>query len=143
MNSPNEMSVELPLPLAAELQDDLLTADHDLDRLQALLCEACERLQQGFLGATEQLQHLNREGAAQVQACSLATRHLDTAVVALQFQDMASQLIGHTRKRLRFSVDRLARQLMDDEDDGVQPEAPLRPNPVTQSEMNAGSIELF
>jgi hypothetical protein len=34
---------------------------------------------------------------------------------------------------------------MDDDEDGAAAvtEAPLRPNPVTQDEMDAGSVELF
>ena len=67
------------------------------------------------------------------------------AVTALQFQDMASQLIIHTSKRLRSCADRLARETMgeDEEGEAVAEEAPLRPNPVTQDEMDAGSVELF
>jgi hypothetical protein len=67
-------------------------------------------------------------------------------VTALQFQDMASQLIAHTHRRLRHCADQLAREVMgDDDEDGcaVVEEAPPRPNPVTQDEMDAGSIELF
>ena len=72
-------------------------------------------------------------------------QHLAGAVTALQFQDMASQLIAHTHKRLRTCADRLARDAMGDDDDGAPSSktAPLRPNPVTQDEMDAGSIELF
>ena len=67
------------------------------------------------------------------------------AVTALQFQDMASQLINHTHKRLRSCVDRLAREAFAEEEDGEveMEEVPLRPNPVTQAEMDVGSIELF
>jgi hypothetical protein len=70
---------------------------------------------------------------------------LGGAVTALQFQDMASQLITHTNKRLRSCADQIARVAMGDDEDGaaVVEEAPLRPNPVTQDEMDAGSIELF
>jgi hypothetical protein len=72
-------------------------------------------------------------------------QHLVGAVTALQFQDMASQLVSHTQRRLRNCADRLARDVMGDDEDGetVIEEAPLRPNPVTQDEMDAGSVELF
>ena len=67
-------------------------------------------------------------------------------VTALQFQDMATQLIAHTSQRLRHCADRLARDALgDDDEDGaalVEPAA-QGPNPVTQDEMHAGSIELF
>ena len=58
---------------------------------------------------------------------------------------MASQLIAHTHRRLRHCADRLARETMGGDDDGaaVVEDPPLRPNPVTQDEMDAGSIELF
>jgi hypothetical protein len=74
-----------------------------------------------------------------------ALRWLSGAVVALQFQDMAAQLISHTDRRLRSCADRLARDALADDEDGtaVTLPAPLRPNPVTQDEIDAGSIELF
>ena len=51
----------------------------------------------------------------------------------------------HTTRRLRNCADRIARDTMGDDEDGVAmvAEAPLRPNPVTQDEMDAGSVELF
>ena len=70
---------------------------------------------------------------------------LRNAITALQFQDMATQLIAHTSRRLRNCADRLARDTMGDDEDGVAvvDESPLQPNPVTQDEVDAGSIELF
>ena len=67
------------------------------------------------------------------------------AITAMQFQDMASQLVSHTSRRLRNCSDRLASQTMGDDEDGpaVIEQAPMRPNPVTQDEMDAGSVELF
>jgi hypothetical protein len=72
-------------------------------------------------------------------------QQLGGAVTALQFQDMASQLINHTNRRLRSCADQIARVAMGDDEDGaaVVEAPPLRPNPVTQDEMDAGSIELF
>jgi hypothetical protein len=64
-------------------------------------------------------------------------RHLGGAIPALQFQDMASQLIAHTHRRLRDCADRLAGEA------AAVEAPPLRPNPVTQDEMDTGSIELF
>jgi hypothetical protein len=129
----------LPLKAAADLQDDLLVAGHDLDRLQALLAQACGTLLHSFHGALAQLQAVEHPGVA------AAARQLVDAVTALQFEDMSSQLIAHTHRRLRSCADRLAWQAMGDDEDGwavVEP-PPLRPNPVTQDEMDAGSVELF
>jgi hypothetical protein len=133
----------IPLLAAADLQDDLMVASNDLDRLQTLLAGACSALMECFYGASAQLQGLeDRIGAEQVGE---VMRHLQGAITALQFQDMSSQLISHTHRRLRNCADRLAFESMGNDEDGdaVIEDAPLRPNPVTQDEMDAGSIELF
>lgn len=141
-------SSALSLLAAADLQDHLMTASNDLDRLQTLLEHACDALAQSFYGASEQLKALMKEGASAEGSTTIYPRlmeQLGTAVTALQFQDMASQLINHTNRRLRSCADQIARVAMGDDEDGltVVEEAPTRPNPVTQDEMDAGSIELF
>jgi len=144
-NAPGPGSGGLPLAAAADLQDHLLTASHDLERLQTLLSDACNALMASFYGASEHLQGLREVRPDGHEAMEVALRHLGGAVTALQFQDMASQLIAHTNRRLRNCCDRLAAEAMGDDEEGVAivEEAPLRPNPVTQDEMDAGSIELF
>lgn len=153
MNDATEQTAGSPLPLlaAADLQDHLMTATNDLDRLQTLLADACDVLAQSFYGASEQLQALMREPGSDVPGHVNQERihelgsKLTGAVTALQFQDMASQLITHTHRRLRSCADQIARVAMADDDDGaaVVVQAPVHPNPVTQDEMDAGSIELF
>jgi hypothetical protein len=138
----------VPTLLAADLQDHLMTASNDLDRLQRLLTDASTTLLQHFHGLSEQIARLRQQferGLTDAAALEQARSALSGAVVALQFQDMASQLIAHTDQRLRSCADRLARDaLADDEDgEGLTLPAPLRPNPVTQDELDAGSIELF
>ncbi len=147
--TPPPQEAAFPLMLAADLQDDLMTAQNDLERLLRLLQDASEALMGHFYGANEHLSHLLRQAAAlphlDTAALSEAAQNLGGAVTTLQFQDMASQLIVHTNRRLRSCADRLAREAMGDDEDGVAlvEEPPLRPNPVTQDEMDAGSIELF
>ena len=151
LNTPEpdvQFACPLPLLAAADLQDNLLTAGHDLDRLQTLLSHACDELMQGFYGATDQIRSFVESAETDGPMPDLlagVTRHLGAAITALQFQDMASQLIAHTHQRLRNCADRLARETMGEDEDGytVVEEAPLRPNPVTQDEMDAGSVELF
>jgi hypothetical protein len=147
MNQATEQAdgCHLPLLAAADLQDHLMTATNDLDRLQTLLADACDALAKSFYGASQQLQTLMQEPAGGNEAYPLLMQQLGGAVTALQFQDMASQLINHTNRRLRSCADQIARVAMGDDEDGaaVVEEAPLRPNPVTQDEMDAGSIELF
>lgn len=140
------------LMLAADLQDHLMMATNDLDRLHTLLADACDTLMQRFYNATEQIHALmdahssDGDDKRDSVAYQGLMQQLGAAVTALQFQDMASQLIVHTNHRLRSCVDTLAQQAFgeDDEDGQSAIEAPpLRPNPVTQSEMDAGSVELF
>jgi hypothetical protein len=128
---------------AAELQDDLMSASHDLDRLQTLLAAACEALMQRFHGAHTQLVEIRQ--VVDTPAMADVAQQLGGAVTALQFQDMASQLIAHTSRRLRSCADRIARDALGEDEPGetVVEIAPLRPNPVTQDEMDAGSVELF
>jgi hypothetical protein len=136
----------LPLQAAADLQDHLMTATNDLERLQTLLSDACTVLFAGFQGASEQIQKMGVADPNQEGEVTRAIQCLGTAVTALQFQDMASQLITHTNKRLRSCADTLARETFGDDDEegcAVVEMPPLRPNPVTQAEMDVGSIELF
>jgi hypothetical protein len=137
----------MPLLAAADLQDNLMTATHDLDRLQQLLSHACDELMLGFHGATERIRAFTQAPSHLGDAPELfagVMQQLGGAITALQFQDMASQLIAHTNQRLRNCSDRIARQAMGDEDgEAAVEEGPLRPNPVTQDEMDAGAIELF
>lgn len=118
---------------AAELQDHLLTTFNDLERLQRLLDDMCDTL----------LQHFSR--AHDSQDLGAIRRELSGAITGLQFQDMGTQLIAHTLRRLRNCADRLAQGALGDDEDGTAliEEAPTRPNPVTQDEMDAGSVELF
>ena len=134
---------------AATLQDSLMTATNDLDRLQRLLADACDTLLGRFSDASAQVQEMlhqqRADAAGDADALQRLMGDLRVAITALQFQDMASQLINHTHLRLRACVDQIAREAMGDDADGtaVVSEGPLRPNPVTQDEMDAGSIELF
>ena len=145
-----QASASMPLLMAADLQDHLIVASNDLERLQRLLDAASQALMGHFTDASAHIE----TALAQIEAAKLtdamSIRHarqtVASAITALQFQDMANQLIAHTTQRLRNCADRLARDAMGgEEDDGeayVQ-DAPLRPNPVTQDEMDAGSVELF
>jgi len=138
-----------PLLAAAELQDHLMTVTHDLERLQRLLDDAGEALSLHFYSASDVVSTLLRRDDSMVDAskASLGSVMQDIAgaITALQFQDMATQLIAHTSQRLRNCADQLARDTFGDDEDGeaMVEIAPMRPNPVTQDEMDAGSVELF
>ena len=139
-----EPAVQIPVMVVAELQDSLMVVMHDLHRLDGLLSHSMDNLLERFNTATKELSDLSLPDAGALDGLR---RTLHSAVTELQFQDMASQLIGHTTKVLQGCAFRLAAETMGHEKD--EEAAPFgefsseRPNPVTQSEMDAGSIELF
>ena len=136
-------AVQLPVMLVAELQDSLLVVVHDLSRLDNLLAHTMENLMERFTSASANLADPALVDSKELDGVRTALR---AAVTELQFQDMASQLIVHTSKILQGCAYRLAAESMGMEDGEAVPfveEVPERPNPVTQDEMDAGSIELF
>jgi hypothetical protein len=133
----------MPVMLVAEVQDSLLVVVHDLSRLDGLLAHTMENLMERFTSASADLSAPSLLDSQQLDAVRSTLR---SAVLELQFQDMASQLIAHTSKILQGCAYRLASESMGSEDGEAVPfveEVPERPNPVTQDEMDAGSIELF
>jgi hypothetical protein len=136
-------TVELPVMLVAEVQDSLLVVVHDLSRLDGLLAHTMENLMLRFTSASANLADPAFAAVKELDEVRVALR---AAVTELQFQDMASQLIVHTSKILQGCAYRLASDAMGYEDGEAVPfveDVPERPNPVTQDEMEAGSIELF
>lgn len=136
-------SVSLPVNLVADVQDALLMAMTDLKRLEGLLDHATGNLLERFSTANHALAHLTGSDNPDL----LSIRHaLHQAVTELQFHDMATQLIVHTGKVLQGCAWKLADEAMEPEEDEmplcIDP-TPDRPSPVTQNEMDAGSIDLF
>ena len=143
LTTPSLPSVQMPVMLVAEVQDSLLVVVHDLNRLDGLLAHTMENLMERFTSASA---NLAAPALADSKELDAVRSSLRAAVTELQFQDMASQLITHTSKILQGCAYRLACESMGSEDGEAVPfveEVPERPNPVTQDEMDAGSIELF
>lgn len=137
-----EPTVALSLTAVADLQDSLLVAMNDLKRLEGLLDHATSNLLERFNTAMAALNTLHGD-SEETRRIGEALR---LAVTELQFHDMASQLLVHTGKVLKGCAYKLAEEAMEMEEDElgvVETCLPERPNPVTQSEMDAGSIELF
>jgi hypothetical protein len=135
--------VQLPVMLVAEVQDSLLVVVHDLTRLDGLLAHTMENLMERFTSASANLANPALMDSPELD---MVRSTLRAAVTELQFQDMASQLIVHTSKILQGCAYRLASESMGSEDGEAVPfveQVPDRPNPVTQDEMDAGSIGLF
>lgn len=104
----------------------------DLDRLSRLIGEAGDRLAASFAvigGAVPRMPGDERVGQA-----------VAAAVTALQFQDMATQLTQHAQRRLAALQDAL-KALPQEQTDPLL--ATTRMQPVRQTGMGAGSIDLF
>lgn len=143
LTTPAVPAVQMPVMLVAEVQDSLLVVVHDLSRLDGLLAHTMENLMERFTSASA---NLADPALMNTKELDIVRSTLRAAVTELQFQDMASQLITHTSKILQGCAYRLACESMGSEDGEAVPfveEVPERPNPVTQDEMDAGSVELF
>ncbi|MGQ9725457.1 MAG: hypothetical protein ACUVVU_08955 [Tepidimonas sp.] len=117
---------------------------NDLKRLEGLLDHATSNLLDRFNRAIAAVDAIAPESDA--PAVRELRQTLHQAVLELQFHDMATQLLMHTGKLLRSGAYMIAEQVMEPEEDEVgtvTTHLPQNPNPVTQSEMDAGSIELF
>ncbi len=110
----------------------LSTVRADLVQLDMLLKEAIAKLSAGFVGAHEALcrqQALAGDGDPQAGALvQEACAHLDSALTALQFEDIASQLIASARHHLS---------------DGGDMPGKGSNRSVTQHHMESGDIEFF
>ncbi|GLS15448.1 MULTISPECIES: hypothetical protein [Hydrogenophaga] len=140
---PNQPTLALPVQAVADLQDALLMAMTDLQRLEGLLDHATGNLLERFSTANRALAQLARHDDQELQQIR---QTLHQAVTELQFHDMATQLITHTGKVLQGCAWRLADEAMEPEEDEIPlclNPMPDRPSPVTQGEMDAGSVELF
>lgn len=136
--------VTMPMTAVADLHDSLLVVMNDLERLGGLLDHATENLMTRFSAANLALSHMQPDAQPELPA---VRAELQLAVTELQFHDMASQLLVHTDKILKACAYKLAEEAMGQDESEVADAPtdiqPPRPNPVTQSEMDAGSIELF
>ena len=136
-------SIAVPVHLIADVQDALVMACTDLKRLEGLLDHATGNLLERFGSANHALTQVVEADSAVMQGIR---RDLHQAVTELQFHDMATQLIWHTDKVLQGCAWKLADSTMEPEEGEIPVELetiPERPSPVTQSEMDAGSIDLF
>lgn len=136
-------AITLPVTLVADLQDALLMAMTDLKRLEGLLDHATSNLLERFGAANHGLAGLTEQPS---DALNEVRQSLRQAVTELQFHDMATQLIAHTGKVLQGCAWKLAEEAIAPEEGELALDIdpmPERPSPVTQSEMDAGAIELF
>jgi hypothetical protein len=124
--------------------DELSGAQDDLARLSALLKAAFGELLTSFSA----IQSVARKTGSSPEMDRFTSR----AITALQSEDLASQLIGHTRKRLALAEKSLKIRPQMPQIAATSPvwAAGIAPGPdragaapVQQAAMSAGTIELF
>ena len=91
------------------------------------------------------LSRLADQSGGQPHAAPLAQvrEQVGGAVVALQFQDLATQLLTHAMGRVHAVADWLGDKAMPEDGEGPQVQFVVRACPVAQRQMDAGSIELY
>lgn len=119
---------------AAALECAAIAAD--LERLKALINDAGDKLLASFNQVSEIAPRLDGSAGERAELGAAVT----SAVTALQFQDMATQLAQHAQARLN-ALERCLVTLAPDVDDPLL--AATRMQPVRQSHVSAGSIDLF
>lgn len=124
--------------LVADMQDELLTAGTELDRLQQILSDAVVQLNARFVQAIDGQSRLPTSAGRDA-----VTAELSGAMVALQFEDLAAQLISHSRRRITSVADCLGNLAMGEPDTDAEIAWVTRPCPVAQRAVDAGTVELF
>lgn len=108
----------------------------DLERLKALVADAGDKLLASFNEVAARLPQMALPEVERQRLVAAVT----TAVTALQFQDMATQLTGHAQRRLIVLQDCL-KSLTHEPPDPLL--ATTRLQPVRQNAVGAGAIDLF
>ncbi|MFN9030319.1 MAG: hypothetical protein ACK54C_10640 [Betaproteobacteria bacterium] len=119
---------------AAALECAAIAAD--LDRLKALINDAGDKLLASFNQVSQIAPRLAGGAGERAQLGAAVT----SAVTALQFQDMATQLTQHAQARLN-ALERCLITLAPDFNAPLL--AAARMEPVRQSHVSAGSVDLF
>lgn len=142
MNTNTNFSFELPPrpdaagPAGSDAARECAAIAGDLERLRTLIADAGDKLMVSFsrvqaLGPRVQM---NPADEAELRSAVM------TAVTALQFQDMATQLLQHAQRRLNV-LERCVSSLSREVNDPLL--ASTRMQPVRQSAVSAGSVDLF
>ena len=108
----------------------------DLERVKALVTDAGDKLLASFNEVAARLPQMSLPEADKLRLVAAVT----TAVTALQFQDMVMQLTGHAQRRLNVLQDCLKTLTHEPADPLL---ASTRMQPVRQSALGAGAIDLF
>lgn len=124
------------------IEQELYEVRRDLEQARDLLHDAVDRLTASFtrIAALVDAAIMEGETAGPVQ------KEVGAVVVALQFQDLIDQLLGHALKRLD-AMERTPVAAVADRAAGAGEErkggAPAGPKPVAQRHLDPGDVELF
>lgn len=121
---------------ALEAAQECAAIAADLERLKALITDAGDRLLASFNQVGAIVPRLAGADGERVQLSGAVA----AAVTALQFQDMATQLTQHAQARLN-ALERCLAAFGPEFSDPLLRVAHLQP--VRQTHMSAGSIDLF
>ena len=108
----------------------------DLERLKLLIADAGDRLLASFSQVIEISPRLEAQGNDREQL----NQAIGSAVTALQFQDMCTQLTQHAQRRLT-ELEHALSTLTEEADESHL--MAMRQQPVRQDAMAAGSVDLF
>ena len=115
-----------------QLQDQLLSAVAELERLALLISHAGDELMSRFA----QIARISEQiGSAELRG------EVSAALIALQFQDMAGQLVQHSTARIQAVADLIG--AASDGEPSPPADLPTRASPVAQHALDAGSADLF
>jgi hypothetical protein len=136
-----DATLDLPTNLTADRAGSTAAREcaaiaRDLERLTALIADAGDKLLVSFNRVSEIAPRVDAQPGDRAALAGA----IGSAVTALQFQDMATQLTQHAQRRLvklEQALSTLAAEAHDPLD------APTRMQPVRQTGMGAGSIDLF
>ncbi len=118
--------------LAVDIQRQLESAIAELGRLSSLIGNAGDELMTRFGRIALASGHLESV---------VIKQEVSRALIALQFQDMALQLVEHTTSRVRAVADSIGDATH--ANDASRTGLPERAAPVAQHLVDAGSDELF
>jgi len=124
---------------------DIQGAADDLTRLQTLLSDAAGTL----LGTFNAIQAYCEDTAQHTSGATVLEPHIRRAVAALQFEDLATQLLQHTQQRLSHLEINLKKfQILPSTLEGLDSALEASPyqggaHPVRQDGMDTGSVDLF
>jgi CHAD domain-containing protein len=145
MSSPHALADNPHMSFAEARRIESLGVRTDLERLRAILDDAVGRLLASFESIQDHLDNRrDTRCAAQCAAQCFDPRAggidgaVQDAVQAMQFHDMASQLMSHVERRMDYLV-QLDQTMAGG---GDVPRAPA-PGPVAQAAMDGGGVILF